>query len=51
MGYLFAASFVLWAITFAYVFSIHARQCQASRDLEQLRQASEQQREDATPPA
>ena len=38
MAYLFGAYFILWAITFGYVFSISARQKQLQRDLELYRQ-------------
>ena len=37
MAYLFAAFFILWAITFGYVFSIAARQKRLQRELESLR--------------
>jgi CcmD family protein len=36
--YLFAVYFVLWAITFAYVFYLGARQRRLQRDLELLRE-------------
>jgi CcmD family protein len=39
MTYLFAAYAVFWALTFAFVFRIHARQAQLSRQLTALRQA------------
>ena len=39
MSYLFAAYAVFWALTFAFVFRIHARQAQLSRQITALRQA------------
>ena len=44
MAYLFGAFFVLWAITFGYLFFLGSRQKQLQRDLDHLlqdRQASE----------
>jgi len=38
--YLFAVYFVLWAITFGYVFSLGARQKRLQRELELLRENS-----------
>jgi len=38
--YLFAVYFVLWAITFAYVFSLGAHQRRLERELELLRENS-----------
>ena len=52
MGYLFGAYFVLWAITFGYIFSLGARQKRLQRDLERLRekgQASVPPAQDARP--
>ena len=43
MTYLFAAYAVFWALTFAFVFRIHARQAQLTRQLAALRQALDQQ--------
>lgn len=37
MIYLFAVYFVLWTITFVYVFSLSARQKRLQRELEVLR--------------
>ena len=37
MAHLFAAYFVLWAITFGYVFSIAARQKRLQRELDLFR--------------
>lgn len=36
MGYLFGAYFVLWAVTFGYVFSIAARQKRVQQQLDML---------------
>jgi CcmD family protein len=44
MAYLFGAYFVLWGITFGYLFFLGSRQKQLQRDLDRLlqdRQASE----------
>ncbi len=38
MVYLFSAYFVLWAVTFGYLFVLGAQQKQMQRDLERLRQ-------------
>jgi CcmD family protein len=38
MAYLFVGYFVLWALTFGYLFILGARQKQLQRDLERLRQ-------------
>jgi len=38
MVYLFVSYFVLWALTFGYLFVLGARQKQLQRDLERLRQ-------------
>ena len=38
MAYLFVGYFVLWALTFGYLFVLGARQKQLQRDLERLRQ-------------
>ena len=38
MVYLFVGYFVLWALTFGYLFVLGARQKQLQRDLERLRQ-------------
>ena len=40
MFYLFGAFLVLWAITFGYVFSLHARQKRLQRELDRLSQAN-----------
>ena len=37
MVYLFVGYFVLWALTFGYLFFLGARQKQLQRDLERLR--------------
>jgi CcmD family protein len=36
MAYLFGAYFVLWAVTFGYVFFLHARQKRVQQELERL---------------
>ena len=36
MAYLFGAYFVLWALTFGYVFFLSARQKRMQQELEQL---------------
>lgn len=41
MTYLFGAYFVLWAITFGYVFSLASRQRHLERELENLRREDE----------
>ena len=38
MIYLFSAFLILWAITFGYVFSLHARQKRLQRELDRLSQ-------------
>ena len=38
MVYLFVGYFVMWALTFGYLFSLGARQKQMQRDLERLLQ-------------
>ena len=38
MVYLFVGYFVLWALTFGYLFSLGSRQKQMQRDLERLLQ-------------
>jgi CcmD family protein len=38
MGYLFAAFLILWAVTFAYIFTIGARQKRLQQELEALKQ-------------
>lgn len=38
MAYLFGAYFVLWAVTFGYLFTLGARQKQLQRELERLRE-------------
>ncbi len=38
MTYLFAAYAVFWALTFTFVFRIHARQALLAKQLEALRQ-------------
>ncbi len=38
MVYLFVGYFVLWALTFGYLFVLGARQKQLQRDLERFRQ-------------
>jgi CcmD family protein len=38
MGYLFSAYFVLWAITFGYLFLLGSRQKRLQRELELFRQ-------------
>jgi CcmD family protein len=38
MAYLFVGYFVLWALTFGYLFVLGGRQKQLQRDLERLRQ-------------
>ena len=48
MVYLFAVYFVLWAITFGYVFSLGARQKRLQRELELLREKSHER---SAPPA
>jgi CcmD family protein len=40
MVYLFVGYFVLWALTFGYLYFLGARQKQLQRDLERLRQES-----------
>ena len=40
MAYLFGAYFVLWAVTFGYVFSLNARQKRVQQELERLTQKS-----------
>ncbi len=42
MAYLFGAYFVLWAITFGYVFSLAARQKRLERELNSLHQTDRQ---------
>ena len=37
MAYLFVGYFVLWALTFGYLFVLGARQKQLQRDLERIR--------------
>jgi CcmD family protein len=43
MTYLFAAYAVFWALTFAFLLRIHARQSQLARQLAALRRALERQ--------
>jgi CcmD family protein len=38
MVYLFVGYFVLWALTFGYLFALGARQKQLQRELERFRQ-------------
>ena len=38
MAYLFGAYFVLWAVTFSYVFYLNTRQKRVQQELERLTQ-------------
>ena len=48
MGYLFVGYFVLWALTFGYLYVLGSRQKQMQRELEALLQAAETQERSAS---